>query len=181
MIDKLRFGEPQSSVAILDAVIEVRIRIIREGEPKDAHLRALQSDYVTRIEHFVSIRIEENVAIEPAKSSKASTPGRNRLTSAGQRLLERLEGSYTILLDPGGREWTSKEFARWLGERALSGTRELVFVVGGDRGVAAPIRERADLLFGLSRMTLTHDWACTLLLEQIYRGFTILRGYPYAR
>jgi 23S rRNA (pseudouridine1915-N3)-methyltransferase len=53
--------------------------------------------------------------------------------------------------------------------------------VGGDKGFAPAIREQADLLLGLSRMTLTHDWACTLLLEQIYRGFTILRGYPYAK
>ena len=85
------------------------------------------------------------------------------------------------MLDPRGREWTSEEFAKWLGDRTLDGTRELAFLVGGDRGFPAAMRDEADLLLALSRMTLTHDWACTLLLEQIYRGFTILRGYPYAR
>lgn len=160
----------------------MRIRVIREGKPRDAHLRALQSDYAGRIEHFVKIRIEEHAGLaHVAKSPGPPASGRSRSPGSGERLLENLQGSYAILLDPGGREWSSEDFAKWLGERALAGTRELAFLVGGDRGVPAAIRDRADLLLALSRMTLTHDWACTLLLEQIYRGFTILRGYPYAR
>jgi 23S rRNA (pseudouridine1915-N3)-methyltransferase len=160
----------------------VRIRIIREGKPKDAHLRALQSDYVARIEHFVRIRIEDSAGIAgPAKTPRASAAVRNGLTPAGERLLASLEESYKVVLDPCGPEWSSGQFAKWLGERSLAGTRELVFLVGGDRGFPAAVRERSDLVLGLSRMTLTHDWACTLLLEQIYRAFTMLRGYPYAR
>ncbi len=85
------------------------------------------------------------------------------------------------MLDPRGREWTSEEFAQWLGQQALRGTRELVFVVGGPEGFSEAFRREADLLFSLSRMTLTRDRARTLLLEQIYRGLTILRGFPYAR
>jgi 23S rRNA (pseudouridine1915-N3)-methyltransferase len=160
----------------------VRIRIIREGTPKDGHLRALQADYLARTQHFVQVRIEENAGIgESARSPRPHKANAGGLTPAGQRLIDGLHGSYKILLDPRGREWTSEELAKWLGDRALAGTRELAFLVGGDRGVPAAIRESADLLLSLSRMTLTHDWACTLLLEQIYRGFTILRGYPYAR
>ena len=93
----------------------------------------------------------------------------------------RIGEGYTVLLDSHGREWTSQEFGEWLGQRALHGTRELVFVVGGPEGFSSAFREEADLLLSLSRLTLTHDWARTLLLEQIYRGFTMLRGYPYPR
>jgi 23S rRNA (pseudouridine1915-N3)-methyltransferase len=85
------------------------------------------------------------------------------------------------VLDERGRERTSEEFAEWLGREALRGTRELAFLIGGPDGFSAAFRQQADILLALSRMTLTRDWARTLLLEQIYRGFTILRGFPYPR
>lgn len=153
----------------------MRIRIIREGKPKDPHLRALQTDYQDRIAHFIDLKLEERSSLGKASGRGASGH------SAERKWLESLQTSYKILLDARGREWTSEEFAEWLGERALRGTRELVFLVGGDRGFPEAVREHADLLMGLSRLTLTHDWACTLLLEQIYRAFTVLRGYPYAK
>jgi 23S rRNA (pseudouridine1915-N3)-methyltransferase len=183
-IDEAGFFERsvRSSVVISRSAIKVRIRIIREGKPRDAHLAALQSDYVARIGHFVKIRIDESDGIAKTTVSSSTRSARGGgLPPGAQRLLKSLAESYKILLDPRGREWTSEEFAKWLGTRALAGTRELTFLVGGDGGVPAAIRDKVDLMLGLSRMTLTHDWACTLLLEQIYRGFTILRGYPYAR
>ncbi len=154
----------------------MRIRVIREGRPKDANLRALQSEYQERIKHFADIRIEEIPAVARGTGSQ-----RQRKSGGNSRWLEGLGQSYKVLLDPSGREWTSEQFAEWLGERALRGTRELVFLVGGDTGFAPAVRENADLILGLSRMTFTHDWACTLLLEQIYRAFAILRGFPYAK
>lgn len=154
----------------------MRIRIIREGKPRNGNLRALQTDYEARIRHFIDLRIEDRPSLGPVAGSESRGQGGRR-----RRWLESLQQSYKILLDPSGHEWNSEEFAEWLGERALRGTRELVFLVGGDKGFAPGVREQADLLLGLSRMTLTHDWACTLLLEQIYRGFTILRGHPYAK
>jgi 23S rRNA (pseudouridine1915-N3)-methyltransferase len=160
----------------LQVVNYVRIRIIRDGKPRDPHLRALQTDYQDRITHFVDLKMEERPSLGGKKGSRGAAAN-----AAERKWLESLRSSYKILLDARGREWTSQEFAEWLGERALRGTRELTFLVGGDRGFPEPVRAQADLLMGLSRLTLTHDWACTLLLEQIYRGFTILRGYPYAK
>lgn len=157
-------------------IFDLRIRIIREGKPRDPHLRALQADYQDRIGHFVDLKLEERPSVGGKKGSRSAPAD-----SAERKWLESLRPSYKVLLDPLGREWTSQEFAEWLGERALRGTRELAFLVGGDKGFPARVREQADLLMGLSRLTLTHDWACTLLLEQIYRAFTILRGYPYAK
>lgn len=159
----------------------VRVRVIREGKPKDAHLRALQSDYATRIGHFVQLRVEESGALQSTAIFRPSRSAAHATNHALRRLIEGLETSYVVLLDPAGRELTSEKFSEWLGGRALAGTRELAFLVGGDRGLPEAVRGRGDLLLSLSRMTLTHDWACTLLFEQIYRGFTILRGYPYAR
>jgi len=154
----------------------MRISLIWEGRSKDAHLRALQGEYIKRIEHFTELQVQE---ISRARRGGANQP--RGLSAAELRLLEKLRGSSKVFLDPRGREWTSAEFAEWLSQQALRGTRELAFLVGGPDGFSGAFRERADSLLSLSKMTLTSDWARTLLLEQIYRGFTILRGYPYAR
>jgi len=154
----------------------VRIRVIWQGKTKDAHLRALQADYKDRISHFCAVAVEEIPSARSAGSRKDK-----KLSPAERRLMEKLSGSPKVFLDPRGREWTSEEFAEWLGQQALRGTRELAFLVGGPEGFSAAFRKQADVLLSLSRLTLTSDWARTLLLEQIYRGFTILRGYPYPR
>ncbi len=154
----------------------MRIQVIWEGRTKDPHLRALQAEFAGRIEHFIDFTI-----VELPSDRHAPSTGAKGLAAAERRMLEKLKGSTMVVLDGRGRQWTSEEFARWLGQQALHGTRALAFLVGGPEGFSAAFREKADLLLALSHMTLTRDWARTLLLEQIYRGFTILRGYPYPR
>jgi 23S rRNA (pseudouridine1915-N3)-methyltransferase len=154
----------------------MRIRILCEGRTKDPHLRAIQRDLAGRIEHFIPLSVEE---LAPARG--AGQARRTALNSGERALLEKLRGAKKVLLDVRGRERTSQEFADWLGLEAVRGSRELAFLIGGPEGFSAAFREKADILMSLSRMTLTRDWARTLLLEQIYRGFTILRGYPYPR
>ncbi len=154
----------------------MRIRVIWEGKTKDAHLRALEDEYRNRITRFTDLVVEE---IQPAR--RAAPPSEQKLSTTERRMLEKLRGATKVFLDGRGREWTSEEFAEWLGQQALRGTRELAFLVGGPDGFSAAFRKQADLLLALSRMTLTREWARALLLEQIYRGFSILRGYPYPR
>lgn len=152
----------------------MRIRLIWEGRTKDAHLRALQADYRKRLAHFSSVVVEELPALRRGRAT-------GKLSSEERNLLAKLKSSVKVVLDPRGQEWTSEELAAWIGQRALGGTRELAFIVGGADGVSAALREEADVILSLSRLTLTHDWARTLLLEQLYRGFASLRGYPYPR
>jgi 23S rRNA (pseudouridine1915-N3)-methyltransferase len=154
----------------------MRIRILFEGKTRDSHLRAIQQELAARIEHFTPLSLEELPALRG--TSQARKAG---LTSAERALLDKLRGATKILLDERGRERTSQEFSAWLGQEALRGARELAFLIGGPDGFSAAFREEADVLLALSRMTLTRDWARTILLEQIYRGFTILRNYPYPR
>jgi 23S rRNA (pseudouridine1915-N3)-methyltransferase len=154
----------------------MRIRVLWEGKAKNLHLRAIQEDLAGRIEHFTALSLEGLPALRGASHARKAG-----LTSAERALLEKLRGATKVLLDERGRERTSQEFADWLGQEALRGSRELAFLIGGPEGFSAAFRKEADVLLALSRMTLTRDWARTLLLEQIYRGFTILRGYPYPR
>lgn len=154
----------------------MRIRVLWEGRTKDSHLRAMQDDLAGRIEHFTPIALEELPAARGASHAR-----KQGLTSAERAVVEKLRGATKVLLDQRGRERTSQEFAELLGKEALRGTRDVAFLVGGPDGFSDAFRAEADVLMSLSRMTLTRDWARTLLLEQIYRAFTILRGYPYAR
>ncbi len=154
----------------------MRIRVIWEGKTKDAHLRALAADYEKRVARFVDIQVEET---RPLRAGGRHAP--DSLSPEEKRLLEKLRDATKVFLDERGAERTSEEFAEWLGQQALHGARDVAFVVGGAEGFSDAFRKEADLLLALSRMTLTHEWARVLLLEQIYRGFTILRGYPYPR
>ena len=154
----------------------MRIRIVCEGKLKDAHLRALAADYQKRISRFVDVTVEE---IKPLRGPGGTSS--KTVSAEEKRLLDKLRESKVVLLDERGRERTSQEFAEWLGEQALRGIKEIAFLVGGPNGFSGSFRPEGTQLMALSRMTLTHDWARVLLLEQIYRGFAILRGFPYPR
>jgi 23S rRNA (pseudouridine1915-N3)-methyltransferase len=174
----LALGEERTE-RILDsrACFHMRIRVIWEGRTKDTRLLALQADYRARIEHFGELQVEE-MSLQPKPPRGAGKD----LSNPEKRLLEKfkkLDGRRKIVLDERGKEWTSAEFANWMSQCASQGARELIFVVGGPDGFSAAFRNYADLVLSLSRMTLTRDWARTLLLEQIYRAYTFERGYPY--
>lgn len=154
----------------------MRIRVLWEGKTKDPNLRALVKEYTDRIARFNEIVVEDIFETKRTRSGSSK-----RLSPAESRMLEKLGASTKVLLDLQGLEWSSQEFAEWLGGQGLHGTREVAFIVGGPEGFSTEFRSKANLLLSLSRLTLTHEWARALLLEQIYRGFTILRGFPYAR
>ena len=98
----------------------------------------------------------------------------------GTQLLKQLpKGVWVVSLDERGRSLTSVELAAWLERIRDRGTRELAFVVGGAWGLSPEIMNRADESLRLSSMTLPHELARVLLLEQYYRAWTILRGLPY--
>ena len=85
-----------------------------------------------------------------------------------------------MLLDAGGKALDSVQFAKMLA-RHEDESRDLVFLVGGAEGHPPGWRERADLLLSLSPMTYAHELARVMLAEQIYRGWAVLRGHPYAK
>jgi 23S rRNA (pseudouridine1915-N3)-methyltransferase len=136
----------------------------------------LEQDYASRIARFIDFTTEERPSPRERKGG-----GHRQLSAFDRSLLARLEDSTKVFLDPRGVEWTSQQLAEWIGKQSLLGTREVAFFVGGRDGLSEGLRKQADVLLALSRMTLTHDWARALLLEQIYRSFAILRGFPYAR
>ena len=153
----------------------MRLRLIWVGKTRNAHMRALAEDYLKRLERFARCEVVE-VREGRGKDERAC------LEDEGKRISASLASeALTVLLDVEGRQWSSKELAAeiegWQG-RSL---KEVAFVVGGHLGVSEEVRQRAGLRWSLSRLTLTHEMARVLLLEQLYRAYTILRGVPYQK
>ena len=98
----------------------------------------------------------------------------------GELILAQLDSSdFVVLLDEHGKEYTSKDFAKSIEQRALGGTKRLVFVVGGPYGFSPVVYGRANMMLSLSRMTFSHQLVRLVFVEQLYRAMTILKGEPY--
>lgn len=143
----------------------MKIRFILLGKMRREETRVLFEDYAGRIRRYAELEISE-------------------LRDAGPAAMRKLKiepGAAVILLDAGGKQFESREFAAWLGERRDRGTRELVFLCGDAGGFPEELRVRAREKLSLSTLTMPHEFARVILAEQIYRGFAILAGHPYPK
>ncbi|HEX5965163.1 MAG TPA: 23S rRNA (pseudouridine(1915)-N(3))-methyltransferase RlmH [Pyrinomonadaceae bacterium] len=152
----------------------MRFRIIWPGKTKDARLRALIEDYTKRLSHFVRCEVTE--LKEPGRVDKTGIDKETKRISDGLR-----PGAVTVLLDPDGAEWTSQQLADQVRSWETNGIKEVAFVVGGPNGVGPELAARVDKRWSLSRLTMTHEMARVLLVEQLYRAYTIIHGLPYQK
>ena len=152
----------------------MKLRIVWIGKTRDARLRALIDDYAERLGHFARCEVTE--LRELGRTDKAGIDKETKRISDGLR-----SGSITVLLDPDGVEWTSQQLAAQVQGWEGSGIKEVAFVIGGPNGVADDFKARVDKRWSLSRLTLTHEMARVLLLEQLYRAYTIIHGLPYQK
>ena len=142
------------------------MRIIVIGRCKDRRLAALADDYVARIRPLVPVEVIELKDADPKREATAMV----------QRLGARDPARPVLALDEHGEDLTTVQLSALLGAHG-----GLSFLVGGADGLGDEARARADRTIRLSSLTLTHEMARVLLLEQVYRGLTILRGLPYHR
>ena len=153
----------------------MRLRIVWTGKTKDAHLRALIDDYLKRLSHFARCEISEF-------RERSSSSRQTGIDKDSKRISDGLRDSaINVLLDPEGTEWSSQELSQQIQNWQDSGTKEVTFIIGGPNGVSAELAQRANKRWSLSRLTLTHEMARVLLLEQLYRAFTIIHGLPYQK
>jgi 23S rRNA (pseudouridine1915-N3)-methyltransferase len=155
--------------------LQVRLRVIWTGKTKDAHLRALMDDYLKRLSHFVKCEISE-FRESPGSGKTLGIDKDSKRISDGLR-----QGAVNVLLDPEGAEWSSEQLAKEIQRWQDSGTKEVTFIVGGPNGVSTELSARASKRWSLSRLTLTHEMARVVLLEQLYRAYTIIHGLPYQK
>jgi len=151
----------------------VKLRVLWVGKTRQEWVRAGIDEYSARIRRYFPLETVE------AREEKGvlDESGRERECSRLEKLLPR--SARLVLLDERGREMSSPAFAGYLGACRDGGIGELVFAIGGAYGFSEAFRARADMLISLSSMTLTHQMVRVFLLEQIYRGCTILNREPY--
>jgi len=151
----------------------MKLRLLWVGKIQEEWLKCGVEEYRRRIGRYFPFEISE---VREEKGAEAETM-RQKECDRLEKLLAR--GSRLILLDERGEELTSPQFAEFIGRYRDAGTQELVFAIGGAYGFSAAFRERADRTIALSRMTFTHQMVRLFLVEQIYRGCTILNNEQY--
>jgi 23S rRNA (pseudouridine1915-N3)-methyltransferase len=152
----------------------MRIRFIWPGKTKDEHLRALVAEYLKRLTRFVRCEVIE--------TREGAGSDRSGVKKESQRILDAIPaGSMTLLLDVKGREWNSPELADEVRRWENDSIKEVAIVIGGAEGVSAELAARAQKRWRLSRLTLTHEMARVVAVEQLYRAYTINRGLPYQK
>ena len=150
----------------------MKFRFIWIGKTKDKNWKALQDEYLGRLSHFVRCEITEIRDSAPHESKEIE----------GKRILEFLRPkNFVCLLDVSGKPTASDSLAREIEKWQLRSIKEITFLIGGADGLSKEIGEIADYRLSLSFMTFTHDMARVILLEQLYRAFTIINGFPYQR
>jgi 23S rRNA (pseudouridine1915-N3)-methyltransferase len=147
----------------------MKFRFVWVGRTRNEHYKALQEDYLQRLSHFVKCEVVE---VKDAETKETE----------GERILEKLnQTSFVCLLDVGGRAVSSPQLAAEVERWQHAGHKEISFVIGGANGVSPAVADRASIVLSLSFLTFTHEMARVVMLEQLYRAHTIIRGYPYQK
>jgi 23S rRNA (pseudouridine1915-N3)-methyltransferase len=153
----------------------LQVVILMVGKTREAFIQEGVAFYGQRLKPFFRLALESVREEKEGKSLGAQTIK----SREGERLRDRMPArAYTVALDPGGREYTTEDFAAWLAHREEDG-RPLAFLIGGHLGLDQATLTQAHEKLALSRLTLTHELSRLVLLEQIYRAKTILMGHPY--
>ncbi|TAM91246.1 23S rRNA (pseudouridine(1915)-N(3))-methyltransferase RlmH [bacterium] len=151
----------------------MRVLVLAVGRIKERYVAAAVEDFARRLRPYLPLELAEVQAAHGGDPAAA-------MREEGERILARLAPNDTIwLLERDGEEWSSTELAQRLEGVLHGGASRLVVVAAGTYGADTALRSRATRLWSLSRLTLLHEWARALALEQIYRAMKILRNEPY--
>jgi len=148
----------------------VKIKIAWIGKTKEPAIQSLTDEYLKRISRYVQV---EGLALRDEAALLQMCARAARATRATA------EKSTLVLIDSRGKQFSSEEFARFLGDYRDRNPLPLVFAIGPADGFSEAARDAAQHTISLGSMTLAHELARVILLEQVYRAFTILKGHPY--
>jgi 23S rRNA (pseudouridine1915-N3)-methyltransferase len=148
--------------------LPVKIKIAWIGKTKEPAIASLTEEYLKRISRYAQV---EGVSLRD-EAALLETCGRAGGTKAASK-------STLVLMDSRGKEISSEQFAKFLGDYQDRNPLPLIFAIGGADGFSEAARGAAQHTISLGKMTLAHELARVVLLEQLYRAFTILKGHPY--
>lgn len=154
----------------------MKITLLAIGKTDDKTLQTLINLYTKRLKHYVPFSFEVIPDIKNVKNRSEALQKK----AEGQEILKRLQpADALILLDENGKQYSSVSFSQFLQKKMNSGLKNLTFVIGGPYGFSDEVYERANGKLSLSKMTFSHQMVRVFFIEQLYRGYTILRNEPY--
>lgn len=154
----------------------MQIKLIAIGKTDNKQLLTLIEDYKKRLSHYIKFDFE---IIPDIKNVKHLSEAQQK-DKEGELILSKVNKSDTlILLDENGKQMDSVAFSAYLQKHMNSGIKTLIFVIGGPYGFSETVYKRANGKLGLSKMTFSHQMIRLFFVEQLYRGFTILKNEPY--
>jgi len=154
----------------------MKIKLLVIGKTDEKNLGQLIEKYQQRLNHYVNFDIEIISDIKNAKNLSQL----QQKEKEGELILSKLKNTdQLVLLDEKGKEYRSLDFASYLQKKMNSGIKQLVLVIGGPYGFSEAVYKKATGKISLSKMTFSHQMIRLFVVEQLYRGFTILKNEPY--
>jgi 23S rRNA (pseudouridine1915-N3)-methyltransferase len=154
----------------------MKVKLVTIGKTEETYIIKGMKDYESRIARYLSLEVIE---IPGLKNASQLSKLEWKTKEASKILPVFTSWDIIILLDEKGKEMTSVEFSSFLNQKFSSGSKNLVFVIGGPYGFDESVKQRAHFQLSLSQMTFSHQMVRLFFLEQLYRALTILRNEPY--
>ncbi len=154
----------------------MKIKLLVIGKTDNKQLMLLIDEYQKRLKHYIKFELD---IIPDIKNVKNLSEAQQK-EKEGELILNKLQNTdQLVLLDDKGKHFTSIEFSQYLQKKMNSGIKQLVLVIGGPYGFSGAVYKKATGKLSLSKMTFSHQMIRLFIVEQLYRGFTILRNEPY--
>jgi len=154
----------------------LKLKFIMVDKTRSPFLKDGEDFYLNRIRRYSQF---EWIEVRPVRITKG-LPEEEVKNTEGRTILQKVNaGDYLVTLDRSGREYDSEGLAEWLKTLSVNTRGSVCFTIGGPVGLSTEILKKAGSILSLSRMTLTHEMSRLVLLEQIYRAFTIIKGEKY--
>ena len=154
----------------------MKLRIVSVGHKMPSWVETACAEYIKRMPREASVEIIE---IKPEKRAAGNSTDNIQLIEA-KRILDVIGKDYLIALDERGQEVTTLQLAEKFKEWQSSG-KDIALVIGGADGLHASVKQKADWLWGLSKLTLPHAMVRIMLAEQLYRAHSVITNHPYHR
>ncbi len=153
----------------------MKVKIISIGKIKEKCWQLAEVDFTKRIQRYVKF---QQISVKDASAEAKNLDTIKKIE--GQRILDKITSDdFVIVLDKSGSQMESMKFAEFLQNKMLHGISKFTFVIGGPEGLAKDLIDKANLHLSLSKMTFPHELFKVMLLEQIYRSLTIIKGEKY--
>jgi len=154
----------------------MKIKLLAIGKTDDKNLQALIEKYQNRLKHYINFELEVIPDIKNVKNLSET----QQKEKEGALILSKLAVTdQLILLDEKGKEYRSLDFSNFLQKKMNTGIKRLVLVIGGPYGFSETVYKKTQGKISLSKMTFSHQMIRLFVVEQLYRGFTILKNEPY--